>query len=438
MSTVMSDRQYGVLRCVSIGETETTNTEWKKTETIRFTINDFQYRYDECIESPPVKAHGYDWEIKVCPRVSDSKCPNVEQESDDEFVSVYLTLKEKHVIVTASCAFLCQNVKYPITAEKCGDSESGNREHLEFKTNEERGIESFLQRENMGSFLEDDGSFVIECDIRVLGVRRSVWYPRGIEQQSIVMDMYQGAASETADVVFSVRGETFRAHRSVLLVRWKKMYEIAEEFGGFDDETPVDQPIPIESVSAPVFKTLLEYAYTVRITPEIASRQSAVEHLAGADLYECVPMKLYFESVIVEKFLTAKNAAWMLMFADATSCALLKEAAIGVFLAEPETVKKNLAWSQVEESNRLLKELVGAYVSSRGNSGNNHDAAAAADDDEADRLDVTALREELQRAGLEVDGSRGVLVNRWKTLRSSPVVETATDDDDEGTDPCGT
>ena len=46
-------------------------------------------------------------------------------------------------------------------------------------------------------------------------------------------------------------------------------------------------------------------------------------------------------------------------------------------------------------------------------------------DDDADGLDVTSLRERLERAGLDVDGSREMLVERWKQQleRSSCVVK---------------
>ena len=42
--------------------------------------------------------------------------------------------------------------------------------------------------------------------------------------------------------------------------------------------------------------------------------------------------------------------------------------------------------------------------------------ASSATKDNPDWLDVGKLRDELQQAGLELDGSREVLINRWKTL----------------------
>ena len=49
-------------------------------------------------------------------------------------------------------------------------------------------------------------------------------------------------------------------------------------------------------------------------------------------------MKLYAESVLVDKYLTSRVAADLLLFADSISCALLGEAAMDMFAANTAAV----------------------------------------------------------------------------------------------------
>jgi hypothetical protein len=144
-----------------------------------------------------------------------------------------------------------------------------------------------------------------------------------------------------------------------------------------------------------IFKSILDFVYTGK-TPEIEKEGIASELLVAADCYHCVHLKLYVESILVDKFLTAGNAAALLIFADSHSCALLKEAATNLILTDTDTVKNTSDWSKIKESPRFLL-------------------------DDIDQLDVATLREELEAADLELDGSREVHVDQLKTHRQGQV-----------------
>lgn len=158
-----------------------------------------------------------------------------------------------------------------------------------------------------------------------------------------------------------------------------------------------------------IFKSILDFVYTGK-TPEIEKEGIASELLVAADCYHCVHLKLYVESILVDKFLTAGNAAALLIFADSHSCALLKEASTNLFVTDTETVQNAEAWSKVRESRRLLEELLNSLV--RSNKPKNNSS-------EIDQMDVTTLRKELGTANLELDGSRELLVDRLKTHRQA-------------------
>merc|ERR1711933_7906 len=128
--------------------------------------------------------------------------------------------------------------------------------------------------------LEDDGSLVFECELQIAEEDRRVWYPEELQRQNILVELYQDASSTTSDVVFSVGKDTYRAHKSILSLRCKKLYEMAEDSG--NDTTP----IPIVSIKGEIFKSILDFVYTVK-TPEIHSEETAMELLAAADLCDC-------------------------------------------------------------------------------------------------------------------------------------------------------
>jgi hypothetical protein len=48
---------------------------------------------------------------------------------------------------------------------------------------------------------------VIEVDVQIVAENNFVWYPKKLQQQDILVELYQDASSEISDVAFSV-GET--------------------------------------------------------------------------------------------------------------------------------------------------------------------------------------------------------------------------------------
>jgi len=359
-----------------------------KIETVKVTIYDFKERkekFDKGLGSPILKAHGYNWTIEVFPR--GSVVHQTTSKHDRDSLSLRLHLHDRDdVSVTCRTTFRCKG-----TERTCGAK----------VVSKGKGIicESFLSREDaLEKYLEDDGSLVIESDIQIAAEDKRVWYPNKLIRQDILVELYQNASSECSDVAFSVEGTIYLAHKNIIFLRCKKLWEIAKECN-FEH----DRPIQIDSVSRDIFKSILDFVYTVEM-PNIKNLRMAAEVIVAADCFDCVHIKLYAESIIVDKFLSADSAAEWLVFADSQSCALLKEAAIKLFIADTKTVKSAEAWSKVKESPQLVLELLDSIT---------NDCS-----EEIDRIDVGDLRKILQKANLEFDGSRAVLVESVKTLIS--------------------
>ena len=72
-------------------------------------------------------------------------------------------------------------------------------------------------------------------------------------------------------------------------------------------------------------------------------------------------------------------------------------------------------WTKLKESSKLLSELL---VYTNNPVGHIHYSPVVKDGngtvEDADNLDVTSLRERLEKANIDVDGSREMLVERWK------------------------
>jgi hypothetical protein len=67
-------------------------------------------------------------------------------------------------------------------------------------------------------------------------------------------------------------------------------------------------------------------------------------------------LKVIAEAKIVKAGINAENAAELLVFVDAHSCALLREAALKLCLANPVTIWGSEGWDQLKELPMLLAE----------------------------------------------------------------------------------
>ena len=122
-----------------------------------------------------------------------------------------------------------------------------------------------------------------------------------------------------------------------------------------------------------------------------------------ANRFEYSDLKLFLEASLVESDLvTYKNAADMLVFADSHSCALLKEVAMNVVVTRHQWVRQTAGWKALKESSSLLDQVLA--IMSRG----------VFDNDEETMIGVSALRKRLADRGLDPDGTREMLVKRWK------------------------
>ena len=407
---------YEVVDEVCFGEQEGVPSEWK---TARAMFPDFAAlssgRGDRT-DSPVLKCHGLEWRIWLYPggdRYSSK---------EDVFISMYLH--------SESCSNAKKvRAKFRIRIPSGGRTVGGEAFRIfspKLTANEGPGWgskecakrEDFLKPSN--NYLVD-GNLTVEVDIQVLLDKPPVWTPTNTLSPDMLA--FLDAADNAADadntipavVTFDVAScdgkETLYAHGQILAARCPALASLAEGCGP-------NNPIPIEDVRADVFRMLLRYVYGGEIPSKDVITEQAKPIIHAADKYGCTGLKLAAEAEMAAASITIENTAELILFADATNCALLKETAMDFFVKNSDEVIASEGYEQVKESPALLAELVAAMAP-----GSKKRPAAATDANDSDykRMRVIPLRQKLNEKGFDVDGSRETLIARLVA-----VAETAT------------
>jgi hypothetical protein len=167
-------------------------------------------------------------------------------------------------------------------------------------------------------------------------------------------------------------------------------------------------PIEITDVSPEVFRHLLYYIYGGKIDVD-DMKSHAKDIINAANRYGVATLKLEAEAFLVEgTTFTLENVMEHLIYADSMNCALLKEAAMD-YIAENRTkVIGKISFN--DAPGNLMNDLLTAVV--RGD--REEREADNAENDEHQFTTVNELRRKSHEKGLEVDGSREMLISALK------------------------
>jgi hypothetical protein len=243
-----------------------------------------------------------------------------------------------------------------------------------------------------------DGNLTVEVDIQLYVVKLPAFRPKA----TLDVDMIKLLESaKYSDVMFQVGTEKFSAHRNILDAR-------APELAAVTVGCSPDTPIHIQGVKPSAFRSLLRFVYGNAVPESEELLNEASELLDVANHFGCKGLKLLAEAELVESGIRVDTAADLILIGDAMNCALLKEAAIDFFAKNAESVKASSGWAKIRESVALMDELIEVLVVNKKRS------APADADEERDykRLCVSTLRGKLEVKGLDVDGSREMLISR--------------------------
>lgn len=356
-----------------------------KPETILFKIHGFPEREEKRGESfwtEPARAHGHEWKLWIFPRGDENSS------GEAEHVSIFLGTSSK-VKVKAVCMLGSRKMS---ADSFCCLAETW-------------GYCDFCKREDfLNQFVDSHGTATVEAAVDIFVPQKNVWYPKLQSNDWYLSKMYD--CENSKDVSFVVEGSTFKAHRLVLQHRAPQLLDSA------DGPSPIELP---DTTRKEVFETIIKHIYSVLDYNKICtSYEDTIKLLEESNKWACTDLKLFVESKITDTLLTAENAVSLFLLADRLSCPLLKEAAFKVYFQNQEEGFKSKDWASIAESTALLKEMlqfsaIGPFLPADSDAIKKKMTLTA---EEISNLDVTTLRECLDAAELDLDGSQETLKKR--------------------------
>ncbi|KAL7481095.1 hypothetical protein ACHAW6_007586 [Cyclotella cf. meneghiniana] len=406
-------------------------TGWHLT-TIHFhSFETLPHEKGDCTDSRPFRMHGLDWYLRIHPGGASSakgddmvslylRCKSAAERNEAVYAEFSLSLlrNDGQVDCTMSCpcnAFKRKRKGWPNfilrsrildrTTQLLNYDNYGGTLTVLVKVQlfEDRSVECFVPKNNM--------------NVKLLSLLESV-------NDFVESDKNGYGTKSTADVKFFVDGEIICAHSLILKMAAPILADMC-------DDADYDTPIPIIGVRRSIFWLLLRYAYgddipeeawTASTSADIIARDPsadtewaslislspAMELLDAANRYGVVGLKLLAESKVVHTEISIESASDLILYADANDCALLKEKVMDFFVSHAEEIRRTPSFQRIEESAHVMVELMDALLSKR----LLRSFALGEKDLEYSSMGVNLLRTKLEERGLDVDGSREVLIKR--------------------------
>ena len=410
-----------VAECHIGGKAGQIESDWR---TIRATFHNFEsfpHQRGERVRSETMECHGIQWRVFVYPRghrnTTGAKkvsvevgCVTVEDEQETE----------------VSAAF---NIGIP-----SADLHRNNDTFFRFTPEEHTMVfEDLVNRSRVLDRTRNylvKGALTVEIDIKVKQDQPKIWIPTN----NVCTDMLKlldSADFDNADALFYVGSDKntgkmvgkrgpclFYAHHNILSVRCPTL-------ASWVDQSDPSTPVAIENVEPDTFQIVLRYVYGGELPDKDTLRKEAFAIIEAANFLCCTGLKLAAEAELTLAGIDIENAAQLILFADRTCCAMLKEAAMGYFLANSEGIVNSEGYKDVAESTKIMGEMLAAVTR-----GKKRPAPDTVGERDLKRLCVATLRQKLHRKGLDFDGSKETLMTRLEeqlNAEAAACVEAGTD-----------
>ena len=420
----MSGR-YEVVDEVRFGDREgVLPSEWKTIRAVFPNFAELPSQRGNVTLSPVLKCHGLEWRIQLYPG------GDRQSSEDDVFVSVFLRSESCSMTNKIKAKSI---IRIPSAGRALGLGEKIHSPKNSANANEFQawGIKDYAKREivlNASKNYLVGGNLTVEVDIQTWQDKPPAWSPTKTIGADL-LKLLDEADGSNAAVIFEVgkdessggkKKEIFYAHRPILAARSPTLATMTEGFGR-------GTHIPIEDVDPDAFRMLLRFIYGEEVPSKFILKKNARDIMHVADRYGCIGLKLAAEAEMVSSgTIQTENAAELILFADGGRHALLKEAAINHFVANSEAVMATDGYELLAESPAILKELVAAMSNGNNKKWPNGDLSTVGG--AYKDMCVAALRVKLDEKGLDVDGSKEMLVARLEEAES----ESENEDDTWG------
>ena len=280
-----------------------------------------------------------------------------------------------------------------------------------------------------------NGTLVIQVHMKLAKPTKSVPPPFIPENPSTCITIQEAFMDEKhSDIVFKVaegKGKSnamkvtktdpvmFPAH-CVIVAKCSSVFaDLCESHN--DDTTPIH----INDVTPDIFRLLLSYIYGGKELDD-DMKSYAREIIDAADKYGVVNLKLEAEASLVEATtFKIENVMELLIYAESKNLALLKEAAMDFIVDNKLEVIEKLSFNYVPGA--LMRDVLAATARGEMRSGGGDVTV----DRKYHSLRISELRKMAHENGLNVDGSREMLIAALKTVHDP---ESEVDSDSEELD----
>jgi hypothetical protein len=231
------------------------------------------------------------------------------------------------------------------------------------------------------------------------------------KSSDIIFEVAEGKGKNSAMKVTKTAPVTFAAHRLIIENCSSMFADLCESH---DDSTT---PIQINDVTPDIFRHLLKYIYGGKLSDD-DMKPHAKEIIDAADKYGVVNLKLQAEACFVKgTTFTIENVMEHLLYAESKNCALLKEAAMDYIVVNKAEVIEKLSFANAPGT--LMRDLLVATARGEkivGGSGGDGD-----DKSRFNAMRISELRKKAHEKGLNVDGSREMLIAALKSVQEAGV-----------------
>lgn len=372
------------------------------------------FKIKRSVRSPQFSCLGHEWELLL-------KAFGGQEEGEDEY-SIFLVNRSRR----------CIQVEYSI--DYIDTYEPGYECTRLFEPGGVFGKDIDFSQQDMD---EDEESNEDEGRVHIIEVRMKYakypapFFPENPSACSTMRELFMD--DESANVVFDIKGEEqkskksspkirktepsptrFYAHRHILKVAAPQLEELSRSSS--DTSSPIFE---IPDISPEIFDGLLKCIYgheTFDDECEIDDNDRLVfdeedvtfikEIIVAADKYGISNLKLEAEArYAMATTITLENMMDHLHFADSFNCALLKEDAIDFIVKnKAEIIEKNML---IDAPGGIAKDVLVAVL--RGDEEGR--SADVSNGNTYINMSISDLRRVAHRKGLEVDGSREMLIS---------------------------
>jgi len=376
---------------------------------------------DESVDSPEFMLLGNQWRVELSPGGHASAV--------EGRVSLYLSnMSDKAIDIQFGFSVNDENGKQ-VYVERSATPHNfapvGYRSSL--------GFTNFAKRSKLMRSLVK-GTLIIEVHMKLAKPTKSVPPPfipenpltkmiQGLfldeKSSDIIFEVAEGKGKNSAMKVAKTASVSFPAHRLIVENCSSIFAELCESHG--DSTTPIQ----INDVTPDIFRLLLSYIYGRKLSEDDMVLH-ARDIIDAADKYGVVNLKLEAEaSFVVGATFTIENVMELLLYAESKNCALLKEASMDYIVENKAEVIKKLSFADMIPGT-LMRDLLAAV--SRGE--RNIDGSDG-DESQYHSMRISELRKRSYEKGLNVDGSREMLIAALEAVQELGSEESNEEQEEE-------